>query len=104
MFSSPCYAENYAGIIDAGLFYNNIVIVGGGAATVLTNLTYTLQDNSTINFSNNHAQYGATVFLDVSTVIINGSDKNSINFTNNIARIVGNSIYIHMSRIILDSF
>ena len=73
-------------------FNNNVAIVGGGAATVLTNSTFTLQDNITINFSNNHAQYGAAMFLDASAVI-NGSAKYSINFTNNIARIVGNSIY-----------
>ena len=73
-------------------FNNNVAIVGGGAATVLTNSTFTLQDNITINFSNNHAHYGAAMFLDASAVI-NSSHKSSINFTNNIARIVGNSIY-----------
>ena len=73
-------------------FYNNVAIVGGGAATILTNSTLTLQDNVTINFSNNSAQYGAAMFLDASAVI-NGSNKSSINFTHNIARIVGNSIY-----------
>ena len=71
-------------------FYNNFAIVGGGAATVLTNSEFTLQDNVTINFSNNHAQYGAAIFLDNSAVV-NGSDN--INFTKNFARIVGNSIY-----------
>ena len=64
----------------------------GGAATVLTNSTFTLQDNVTINFSNNHAHYGAAMFLDATAVII-GSHKSIINFTNNFARIVGNSIY-----------
>ena len=72
-------------------FNNNVATVSGGAAMVLINSTFTLQDNATINFSNNRAQYGATIFLDTSAVV-NGSDKN-VNFTNNIARIVGNSIY-----------
>ena len=52
-----------------------------------------MQDNVTINFSNNRAQYGATIFLDVSAVMINSSDNSSVNFTNNFARIMGNSIY-----------
>ena len=77
---------------STAVLYNNLATVDGGAATVLTNSTFTLQNNVTINFSNNRAQYGAAIFLDASAVI-NGSDKNSINFINNIARIVGNSIY-----------
>ena len=71
-------------------FYNNLAIVGGGAVTVLTKSTFTLQDNTAINFSNNHAQYGAAVFLDNSAVLINSSDN--INLAGNIARVVGNSI------------
>ena len=75
------------------LFYNNLATVGGGSAAVLTNSTFTLQDDVTINFINSHAQYGGAIFLDTSAVMVNSSDKNSITFTNNIARIVGNSIY-----------
>ena len=74
-------------------FYNNLATVGGGAATVLTNSTFTLQGNVTTNFSNNHARYGAAIFLDDSAVMINSSNKNSLNFKNNIARIAGNSLY-----------
>ena len=66
--------------------------MGGGAAKVLTNSTFTLKDNTTINLSSNYAQYGAAILLDASAVI-NGSDKSSINFVNNIVRIVGNLIY-----------
>ena len=75
------------------LFYNNLATVGGGSAAVLTNSTFTLQDDVTINFINSHAQYGGAIFLDTSAVMVNSSDKNSITFTNNIARIGGNSIY-----------
>ena len=75
------------------LFYNNLATVGGGSAAVLTNSTFTLQDDVTLNFINSHAQYGSAIFLDTSAVMVNSSDKNSITFTNNIARIVGNSIY-----------
>ena len=75
------------------LFYNNLATVGGGSAAVLTNSTFTLQDDVTINFINSHAQYGGAIFLDTSAVMVNSSDKYSITFTNNIARIVGNSIY-----------
>ena len=75
------------------LFYNNLATVGGGSAAVFTNSTFTLQDDVTINFINCHAQYGGAIFLDTSAVMVNSSDKNSITFTNNIARIVGNSIY-----------
>ena len=67
--------------------------MGGRAAIALTNSTFILQDNTAINFSNNQAQYGATIFLDSSAAMINSSNKNNINFTNNIARIAGNSLY-----------
>ena len=85
--SNFLFKENFT-----AFFYNNVAIVGGGAATILTNSTLKLQDNVTINFSNNSAHYGAAMFLDASAVI-NGSNKSSINFTNNFARIVGNSVY-----------
>ena len=75
------------------LFYNNLATVGGGSAAVLTNSTFTLQDDVTINFKNSRAQYGGAILLDASSVMVNSSDKNSVTFTNNIARIVGNSIY-----------
>ena len=78
---------------STSLFYNNLAIVSGGSAAVLTNSIFTLQDNVTINFSNSRAQYGGAILLDASAVMVNGSDKNNITFTNNFARIVGNSIY-----------
>ena len=78
---------------STALFYNNLATVGGGATTVLMNSTFTLQNDATINFTNNHAQYGAALFLDASAIMVNGIDNNSINFTGNGARIVGNSIY-----------
>ena len=74
-------------------FCNNLATVGGGSAAVLTNSIFTLQDDVTINFINSRAQYGGAILLDASAVMVNSSDKNSITFTNNIARIVGNSIY-----------
>ena len=73
-------------------FNNNVATMNGGAAIILNNSTFTLQDSVTMDFSNNHAHYGAAMFLDTSAVI-NSSDTISINFTNNIARILGNSIY-----------
>ena len=78
---------------SSAFFHNSLATVDGGSATVLTNSTFTLQDNVTINFSNSHAQYGSAILLDVSSVMVNGNDKNSVTFTNNFARIVGNSIY-----------
>ena len=78
---------------STAFFYNNLASVDGGAVTVLTNSAFILQDNVTVNFSNNRAQYGAAMFLDTNAVMINSSNKNSINFPNNFARIVGNSIY-----------
>ena len=75
---------------STAFFYYNLAIVDGGAVTVLTNSTFTSQDNVTINFSNNRAQYGAAMFLDTSAVV---NSSYNINFTNNFAGIVGNSIY-----------
>ena len=78
---------------STSLFYNNLAIVDGGSTAFLTNSTFTLQNDVTINFINSHAQYGGAILLDASAVMVNSSDKKSITFTNNIARIVGNSIY-----------
>ena len=90
------YFSYYCNVImeqDAMVTFDDNKALQGGAATVLTNSTFTLQDDVTINFINSHAQYGGAIFLDTSAVMVNSSDKNSITFTNNIARIVGNSIY-----------
>ena len=73
-------------------FYNNVAIVGGGAANIINNSTFILKDHIKVNFTSNKAQYGGSVLLDASAVMIN-YDNNSINFINNDARILGNSIY-----------
>ena len=90
------YFSHYCNVImeqNSMITFDSNKALQGGAATVSTNSTFTLQDNVTINFSNNRAQYGGAILLDGSAIIVNGSDKNSITFTNNFARIVGNSIY-----------
>ena len=74
-------------------FYNNSATVDGGSVAVLTNSKLTLQDEVTINFNNSRANYGGAILLDASAVMVNSSDKSSITFTNNIARVVGNLIY-----------
>ena len=75
------------------LLYNNVAIEGGGALQVLNDSRITLQDHITIKFVNNTAQYGGAVFLDATAVMINNSNNNCMDFTNNIAKILGNSVY-----------
>ena len=73
-------------------FHNNLATVGGGAANVLNNSMFMVKDHITMNFISNTAQYGGSIFLDVSAVMVN-YDNNSIGFTENDARILGDSIY-----------
>ena len=75
------------------LFYNNIATEDGGALNVLNNSGITLQNHITIKFINNSAQYGGAVFLDTTAVMINNSDSSCIDFTNNVAKFLGNSVY-----------
>ena len=80
------------------LFYNNLAIDGGGALQVLNDSRITLQDHISIKFVNNSAQYGGAVFLDTTAAMINyNSDNNYMDFTNNIAKILGNLAYQDVS-------
>ena len=74
-------------------FYNNIGAMGGGAVNVLNYSRVILRDHINLNFTSNNAQYSGAIFLDTTAVMINSSYKNCITFTNNIAKVLGNSIY-----------
>ena len=74
-------------------FCNNLGTVGGGAVKVLNDSMVTFKDRIIIKFTTNNAQYGAAIFLDATSVMDNSSFKTSLNFTNNIAKILGNSVY-----------
>ena len=68
--------------------------MGGRAVSVLDNSTITLKDHFTLKFTNNHAQYGAAIYLDRTAKIENISDPDTfMNFTNNFAKILGNLVY-----------
>ena len=74
-------------------FCNNLGTVGGGAIKV-SDSRITLKDYVTIKFTNNNAVYGGAILLDTTGVMVNNSyNKHCINFTNNIAKISGNSVY-----------
>ena len=74
-------------------FHNNLATVGGGAIKVIKGSSITVMNYTTINFTYNGAQYGAAVFMDTTAVIINNCDIECINFTNNIAKILGAFVY-----------
>ena len=74
-------------------FNDNVGTVSGGAVKVLNDSSITLKDHISIKFINNNAQYGGAIFLDTTAVMVNSSYKKCINFTNNIAKALGNSIY-----------
>ena len=78
---------------SSALFNNNVGTVSGGAVKILNDSNITLEDLINIKFTNNNAQYGSAIFLDATAVIINNCYMNSINFTNNIAKRLGNLIY-----------
>ena len=74
-------------------FNNNLATVSGGAVNVLNNSTIILDNHVNISFIDNNAQYGGAIFLDATAVMVNSSCINYINFKNNIAKVLGNSIY-----------
>ena len=92
-----CMTDNVELIVkgnSTALFYNNLAIVGGGGVKVLNKSSLTLKEHSTINLTNNHAQYGGAILLDTTGIMINSnSDEEHVKFKSNIARISGNSIY-----------
>ena len=75
------------------VYHKNLAIVSGGALKILTNSSITLNAYVTIHFINNIADYGSAIFLDTTAMMVNNSDKNCVKFTNNIAKILGSSIY-----------
>ena len=79
-------------------FYSNLGIVGGGAVKVLNYSSIILHDHINIMFTDNSAQYGGAIFLDETAVMVNSSYKNCINFTNNVAKVLGNSLYQDASK------
>ena len=74
-------------------FDRNLATVGGGAINVLNDSRIMLNDNISVEFIDNNAQYGAAVFLDTTAIMVIESDKKCINFTNNIAKVLGDSVY-----------
>ena len=75
------------------LLYNNLANEGGGAIKVLKDSCISFKEQISIKFTNNSAQYGGAIFLDATAVIVNNSDENSVYLDNNLARILGNSVY-----------
>ena len=80
---------------STALFYSNLATVGGGAMKIINNSNVTLMDYTIINFTNNDAQYGAAMFMDITARIVNNctNDTKCIYFTNNVAKILGHFMY-----------
>ena len=74
-------------------FHDNLATVSGGAVNIVNKSSIILNEYINIKFINNNAQYGGAIFLDATAVLVNSSYINCINFTNNIAKVLGNSIY-----------
>ena len=92
-----CISDNVELIVkgnSTALFYNNLAIVGGGAVKVLNESSLTLKEHSTINLTNNRAQYGGAIFLDTTGMMIKSNgDEEYVKFKRNFARISGSSVY-----------
>ena len=79
---------------STALFSNNVAGLSGGAINILNDSSITLNECFTIKFTNNNAVYGGAILLDTTGVMVNNSyNKHCINFTSNIAKISGNSVY-----------
>ena len=74
-------------------FYSNLATVGGGAVSVLNNSSITFKNYIAIHFTNNGAQYGAAIYLDKTATMVNISDADNIHFTENIAKVLGSSVF-----------
>ena len=74
-------------------FCNNLAAVGGGAVKVSNYSGIVLRDHTTIKFIDNNAQYGAAIFLDTTALMVNNSDETCLNFTSNVAKVLGSSMY-----------
>ena len=89
--------ENYTTLTFEGnsmvSINNNVASEGGGAIKVLQDSNVTVKENTTINFTNNSAQYGGALYLDTTAAMANNSD---IDFINNNAIIMGSSLYQHL--------
>ena len=89
--------KNKAKILFKGnsnvFFYKNVAIVGGGAIKVYNDSIITIRDCTAINFTENNAQYGGAIFLDTNAFMIDNSDNISVYFINNIAKLLGDSVY-----------
>ena len=72
----------------------------GGAILVSNHSSITLNGNSVLLMEDNKAtQYGGAIFLDITAVMINNcNNKNCVNFTNNIANVLGDSLYLNMPK------
>ena len=75
------------------LFYINFATVGGGAIQVLNSSSITLKDFININCTKNTAQYGGAIFLDTTAVMANHGDQNCVDFSSNLAKFSGDSVY-----------
>ena len=80
------------------LFYYNLATIGGAAIEVVNKSSISLKDDISINFTNNHAEYGGAIFSDKSAMMINTTnDEQSIQFKNNKAKFKGNSVYLDIT-------
>ena len=75
------------------LFYKNVANVGGGAVKVLNDSIITIRECTTVNFTENNAQYGGAIFLDTNAAMINNNGNTGVYFINNIAKLLGDSVY-----------
>ena len=76
---------------STALFSKNSAFASGGALKVSSNSTITLNDHVTVQLTDNSADYGGAIFLDTTAVMVNSNDN--IIFTDNVAKVLGSSIY-----------
>ena len=83
---------------STALFNSNLATIGGAAIEVVNKSSISLKDRINVNFTNNHAEYGGAIFLDISAMMINTTNaEQSIQFKNNKAKFKGNSVYLDIT-------
>ena len=70
----------------------------GGAILANNHSSITLTGNPVLSMESNKAtQYGGAIFLEITAVMIDDcSSKNCVNFTDNIANVLGDSLYLNI--------
>ena len=91
ILSSEYSAISFEG--NSTVTFNDNVANNGGALHFDNASNVLFSEFASVEFHYNKASYGAAIFLDTTTLMVNNSDETCLNFTNNFAKVLGSSMY-----------